>query len=98
MAALPTNPLSTCITGTVPIPVIGPAAVVPKPTLLISKYSSLTLKISLGLIEEIPESERYISSYVIPTQCRRKNFETGNSWSLFKKLIQSLNKSNKTFH
>ena len=57
VAEVPTNPLDTLINGTVPIPLIGPDVVVPNPTFWISRNSSSTLRISLGLIEEIPESD-----------------------------------------
>ena len=47
--------------GKVPTPVIGPVFVVPKPTFLISKNSSSIFKISFGLIDDIPVSERYVA-------------------------------------
>ena len=58
VAEVPTNPLSTFTTLKLPVPEIGPTDVVPRPTLSTFIYSSSTLKISPGKIEEIPEIEK----------------------------------------
>ena len=55
VAAVPTNPLVTSITGNVPIPVIGPRTFVDNPTLSIRIISLSTFAKSLGRIDEIPE-------------------------------------------
>ena len=61
VAEVPTNPLLTSITGYVPTPEIGPTGRVPNPTLRISRNSSSNFTISLGFIDEIPESDKNVN-------------------------------------
>ena len=65
VAADPIYPRLTSITLTLPVSVIGPTDVVPKPTFVISIYSSLIFIVSPVVIEEIPATLNVVWLLVI---------------------------------